>query len=211
MASRQPRVRGAVAVTDDVWSTVRDRLAARADRIVADLEAEWGQSRRVEPFDLPHRHHDPAEPPTTVDEQLDRLAGLATVIVFYTDACEKTVLVYNRAGGWEPPGGVIEPDQTPAEAARTEAHEESGLTVELTELVYTGRVDYRYPGGERAPLPVVAFAGHRTGGRLRVERETNDHPGVTRAVGLFDAETLPETRRDGTAIRRRLGGKSPDG
>jgi hypothetical protein len=36
------------------------------------------------------------------------------------------------------------------------------LTVGLTGLLYTGRVDDRYPGGERTPLPVAGGAGYRT-------------------------------------------------
>ena len=45
-------------------------------------------------------------------------------------------------------------------------------------------------------LPIATFVGERVEGSLRVEREVNDHPGVTRGVGLFGADVLPENCRD---------------
>ena len=186
------------------WSRVRERVAERTDEVLARLREEWGTTRTVEPFEYGPRHHDPQEPPRTVEGQLDLIAGIVSVVAFYTPTHEETVLVYNPAGGWEPPGGVIERGQTPEEAARTEAREETGLEVELVDLLYTGRFEFRYASGETVLLPVAQFVGHRTGGSLAVEREGSDHPGTTRATGLFDAETLPETHRDGEEIRRLL-------
>lgn len=186
------------------WSTVRERTAERTARIVSDLQSEWGTTRTVEPFDHGPRSHDPDEPPGTVDGQLEIVAGIASVVLFYTPAHEETVLVYNPGGFWEPPGGVIERHQTPEDAARAEAHEETGLEIELTDLLYTGEFAFQYANGESVPLPVAQFVGHRVSGSLRIEREGTDHPGVTRATGLFDAEVFPETCRDAEEIRRLL-------
>ena len=193
------------------WSELRARVAERTDEVLARLGKEWGTTRTVEPFEYGPRHHDPEEPPEAVEGQLDLIAGIASVVTFYTAAHEETVLVYNPAGGWEPPGGVIERDQTPEEAACTEAREETGLEVELVDLLYAGRFEFRYASGESVPLPVAQFVGHRVDGSLSVEREGSDHPGTTRATGLFDAETLPETRRDGEEIRRLLVGDDRSG
>jgi ADP-ribose pyrophosphatase YjhB (NUDIX family) len=193
------------------WTDVRREVAERTDRTLSRLREEWETTRTVEPFEYGPRHHDPEEPPGTVGRQLELIAGIASVVTFYTGAREETVLVYNPAGGWEPPGGVIERDQTPEAAARTEAHEETGLEVELDDLLYTGRFEFRYASGETVPLPLAQFVGHRTGGSLAIEREGSDHPGTTRATGLFDAETLPETRRDGEEIRRLLSGADATG
>lgn len=188
------------------WSAVRERLADRTDGILSDLRAEWGTDRTVEPFEYGPLEFHPDDPPATVGEQLGILGGIASVIVFYTPARERTVLVYNPfRESWEPPGGAIEPDQTPGEAARTEALEETGLTVELTDLLYTGRFELRYASGASTPLPVAQFVGHRVEGSLHVEYERVDHPGTTRATGLFDAATLPETREE-AEIRRLLAG-----
>lgn len=152
------------------WSRVRERVAEHTDEVLSRLREAWGTTRTVEPFEYGPRHHDPEEPPGTVETQLELIGGIASVVTFYTPAREETVLVYNPAGGWEPPGGVIEPDQTPEEAARTEAREETGLEVELVDLLYAGRFEFRHPGGETVPLPVAQFVGHRIGGSLAVER-----------------------------------------
>jgi hypothetical protein len=189
----------------DSWPDVREQVVRRTDRIVADLQDEWETTRTVEPFDYGPVSHAPDEPPETVEEQLELIAGIASVVLFYAPAHEETVLVYNPSGFWEPPGGVIERDQTPAEAARAEAREETGLEVELTDLLYAGRFEYRYASGESVPLPVTQFVGHRVDGSLRIEREGTDHPGVTRATGLFDGEVFPESCRDAEEIRRLLG------
>lgn len=186
------------------WQVVREQIAERTDRIVCDLQSKWDTTRTVEPFDFGPRSHDPDEPPDTVDEQLEIMGGIASVVLFYTADREETVLVYNPAGFWEPPGGAIERDQTPEEAARTEAREETGLEIELSELLYTGTFELEYANGANVPLPLAQFVGHRVSGTLQVEREGRDHPGVTRATGLFTEAALPESCRDAGEIRALL-------
>lgn len=182
------------------WPAVRDRLADRTERVLADLHAEYGPGAAREPFEYGPKPWFPDEPPASVDEQLEALAGMASVVTFYTDRREETVLVLNRAGHWEPPGGAVEGRDGLAATAAREAAEETGLDVEITDLLYTRTVEYRYADGSTAPLPVATFAGHRVDGSLSVEREDNPHPGVTRAVGLFTPDVLPENCRDREAI-----------
>lgn len=53
----------------------------------------------------------------------------ATTFVIHED---QTLLLHHRKlGMWLPPGGHIDPDELPDEAARREVREESGLEVEL--------------------------------------------------------------------------------
>lgn len=190
----------------DSWAAVRRRIAERTDRVVADLRSEWETARTAPSFEFGPRAHHPDEPPSSVESQLDLLAGIASVVLFYTPERAETVLVYNPGGYWEPPGGVIERSQSPADAARTEAREETGLEVRLTDLLYAGTFTLRYGSGESVPLPVAQFVGHRVDGSLTVEREGSDHPGVTRATGLFDTQVFPDDCRDAAEIRRLLGG-----
>ncbi|WP_458209924.1 NUDIX hydrolase [Haladaptatus sp. NG-SE-30] len=190
------------------WAAIRERIGERTDRIVSDLQSEWGTTRSIESFDFGPRSHDPDKPPRSVDGQLEIIAGIASAVLFYTPAHEETVLVYNPAGFWEPPGGVIEKNQTPADAARVEAREETGLEIELTDLLYTGTFEFHYASGESVPLPVAQFVGHRVSGSLQIEREGTDHPGVTRATGLFDAEVFPEPCRDAEEIQQLLSDRS---
>ncbi|RNJ26488.1 NUDIX hydrolase [Halosegnis longus] len=184
----------------DDWAATRREIESYTETTLDRLESEWSVESRRPTLELGPRGHDPDAPPASASECLDHIGGIASVIVFYTDEHRETVLVYNRAGGWEPPGGVVENGQSLAETARTEAREETGLTVSLTDLLYTRTVEFAFADGSTVPLPVAQFVGHRTDGTLRIEREGRTHPGCTRATGLFDIETLPEVRRERAAI-----------
>jgi len=177
-------------------AAVQDRLERRTAAILSDLREAWGTMRTVDPVAYGPLPWYPDSVPNSVEEQLETFAGIASVVTFYTAAHEETVVVYNRSGYWEPPGGAIEGQHLPAETAVWEAEEETGLDVELTDLLYTGEVHYEYDDGDTVVLPLAAFVGHRTAGTLRVERERNDHPGVCRGVGLFGPDVLPENCRD---------------
>lgn len=186
------------------WATVRERVERETAATLERLHEEWGDAERLPPFTFAARHHDPDTAPNSVAEQYETIAGIASVLLFYTAEHRETVLVYNPKGGWEPPGGVIEAEWTPAETARTEAREETGLAIELTDLAYTRRVRFEYPDGNAVDLPVAQFVGHRVGGELGVEKAGHAHPGMSRGVGLFDRETLPELRRERERLLDRL-------
>lgn len=180
----------------DPPADVYDRLERRTERILAELREAYDTDATVDPFHYGPQPWFPDDPPQSVEEQLETWAGIASVVPFYTDREEQVVLVWNRSGQWEPPGGVIEAGKTPAEMARIEAREETGLDVEITDLLYTGVVHYHYDEDGSVPLPVAEFVGRRTGGSLRVERERIAHPGATRGVGVFGPDVLPENCRD---------------
>jgi len=188
----------------DSQTEVQDRLQRRTTNVVGDLREAWGVTRSVDPVEYGPLPWYPDQVPESVAEQLETFAGIASVVTFYTDTRQETVLVYNRAGYWEPPGGAIEGRRLPAETAGWEAEEATGLDAELTDLLYTGEVHYQYDDGETVVLPLAAFVGHRTAGQLRVERERNDHPGVCRGVGLFGPDVLPEDCRDREHLLRLL-------
>ena len=63
---------------------------------------------------------------------------------------------------WGLPGGVVEPGETPAEAAIREVAEETGLNVELDDLIAL-----YYLRTERRGLRFI-FAGRIVGGELQV-------------------------------------------
>ena len=186
------------------WASVRAATERRTERVLSDLAERWGSHERRSPLVSRSPPHHPDEPPSTVASQLATAAGVASVVVWNDRQRREVVLVSNPSGGWEPTGGRIEPGQTPEAAARAEAREEAGLGVELAELSYTRRLVYTYDDGRSVELPLAQFTGYRTDGALHVEREGRTHPGVSRATGLFDAATLPETRRDHDLIAERL-------
>nr|BFE78833.1 hypothetical protein GCM10020093_014340 [Planobispora longispora] len=62
-----------------------------------------------------------------------------TACVFDDDG--RLLMACHESGVWAPPGGLIEPDERPADALVRELHEETGLTVEPLGIigVYGGR------------------------------------------------------------------------
>lgn len=67
-----------------------------------------------------------------------------------------------RDGRWALPGGLVEADETPVDAARRETEEETGFSVELDGLLAT----WMRPG---FPILVVIYRAHIAGGALRIQ------------------------------------------
>jgi len=94
-------------------------------------------------------------------------------------------LVYDEAGGlllvrqsdggvWSTPGGVIEPDETPADAVVRETWEETGLWVEPRRIegVYGGpEFIVRYPNGDESQYVIITFECAVRAGHLRPDKE----------------------------------------
>jgi 8-oxo-dGTP pyrophosphatase MutT (NUDIX family) len=55
-----------------------------------------------------------------------------TATAFIVDSQQRTLLLWHkRLGRWMPPGGHVDPNETPEETARRECKEETGLDVEI--------------------------------------------------------------------------------
>lgn len=55
-----------------------------------------------------------------------------TATAFVVDSNNRTLLIHHkRLGRWMPPGGHIDPNETPEETAKRECKEETGLDVEI--------------------------------------------------------------------------------
>ena len=76
---------------------------------------------------------------------------------------------HSNDGVWVLPGGAIEPEEAPSDAAVREVFEETGLHVHLDRIfgIYGGpECTVRYANGDRTSYMIVAFEGHVVGGRL---------------------------------------------
>lgn len=109
---------------------------------------------------------------------------------------ERAVLLVRRRlapfqGHWTLPAGYVEIDETPADAARREVREETGLDVEVTGLldVVCNDDDPRRRG------LVVAYRARVVGGELRAGDDAEE-------VGYFPLDALPDAL--GFANNRRL-------
>jgi 8-oxo-dGTP pyrophosphatase MutT (NUDIX family) len=100
---------------------------------------------------------------------------LPSVSAHVFDAAGRLLLVRQRDGGvWSTPGGLIEPDERPADAAVREAWEELGLLVRPERVlgVYGGpECVVRYPNGDEVQYVIVAFGCEVAGGALSPDGE----------------------------------------
>ena len=99
------------------------------------------------------------------------LLELPTASVLVQDADARVLLVRHVEGdNWTTPGGMIEPEETPADAAVRETWEETGLLVELTRIVgvFGGPLcTGAYANGDRVAFVSTVFAGRVLAGTPR--------------------------------------------
>jgi 8-oxo-dGTP pyrophosphatase MutT (NUDIX family) len=90
---------------------------------------------------------------------------------------------------WTLPGGIIEPGESPADAALREVWEETGLIVDLTSVfgVFGGMdLVVTYSNGDRAAYVVTVFRGNIVGGKMRSDGDE------VAEMRFFSAEELVE-------------------
>lgn len=195
-----------------VESELRDRLLRDARSALERVESEHGPAPRLPPAPFGPRPHDPAEPPSTVEGQRERLAGIAgTVLVDGRPgrpSAPRVALVRRTyADGWVSPGGAVEPGESLPAAAVRETTEETGLDVELTGLFYGRLVEHEYAAGGSLPVPMAVFTARATGGSLadRSDHRLPDGRPELAAAEWFPVDELPADAVDRERIRDRFG------
>ena len=98
-----------------------------------------------------------------------------TVAVLTFDDNNRVLLVRHVEGNdWTTPGGMIEPYETPSNAAVREMWEETGLHVELTRVIGVfggGLCASTYSNGDKVSWVSTVFAGRPVQGVLRPDGE----------------------------------------
>jgi 8-oxo-dGTP pyrophosphatase MutT (NUDIX family) len=115
--------------------------------------------------------------------------------VLIRDDAGRVLLVRHVEGRWQLPGGAIDPDESPAEAARRECLEEASVEVELGRIAGVfGGPEYRvaYANGDEVGVVSIVFEAEIVSGTPQAgDDETQD-------VGWFAPEELEELELRGT-------------
>jgi len=123
---------------------------------------------------------------------------LPSVTGIVYDPSDRILLVRQREGGiWSTPGGVVEPDETPADAVAREVHEETGLAVEPRRILgaFGGPAFVvRYPNGDESQYVIVVFECEAVGGVLRSESDETTEARFVAADEFARLDASPWTR-----------------
>lgn len=92
---------------------------------------------------------------------------LPSVAVILFDDRERLLMARTTLDHWMIIGGAIDPDETPADAAKREVWEETGLLVEPQKVigVFAGpEFQFAYENGDQVSYTITAFEARRVGG-----------------------------------------------
>lgn len=181
---------------DNHEATVREEVLAEAEEVLAEVEHRWEEEEtRVGPITvnplLPRDDSYPASAEEFFDEFYHYVAGASV-----TDDEGRLLCIYSPARDeWETPGGMGEPKETPAETARRETLEESGIESEITGVLFTRLMEIDLGGPEPLPVPVAGFTARRTGGKELDGTDLEENEEVT-DVRWFEPDELPTGLRE---------------
>ncbi len=100
---------------------------------------------------------------------------IPSVAILCFDDRDRLVLVRHSEGGlWTTPGGAVEPEEVPADAAVREMWEETGLYVELLRVIgiYGGpEFTTTYGNGDAVAFMTNVFLARRISGELRPDED----------------------------------------
>lgn len=132
--------------------------------------------------------------------------SLPSVSVLVLDEQGRLLMVRNAATGeWVTVGGIVEPEETPRDAAVREAREETGLELQVTGLrdVLGGRAYWvTYPNGDQVACVNCVFDAVVTGGTMQPDGEE-----VSEVAwwDLGEIEHAPEINRFARALLTDVG------
>jgi ADP-ribose pyrophosphatase YjhB (NUDIX family) len=111
--------------------------------------------------------------------ELRTRVGNALLVLPSASACVfddegRLLLAAHEGGIWAPPGGAVEPDERPADAAVREIHEELSLEIEVTGLIGTyGGPEFRvhYSNGDQISYVITVYGCRIVGGVITPDGE----------------------------------------
>lgn len=187
--------------------TARRRLRTEAldhtASLVTSVEDRWGAIPDEGPFVVsPLAHHDTAFPESLRSFHAEYY-GYAAGCVTRDDAGRMLAVKSTHRERWETPGGAGEPDETPAETARREVREETGVVPDVVEPLYRLTMELDLGYDELLPIPVFVFVGEPSDGDA-LDADSVETPEEITDVDWFDPTELPENFRDRALLQKHL-------
>jgi 8-oxo-dGTP pyrophosphatase MutT (NUDIX family) len=176
-------------------TAVREEVLGHAEDVLADVASQWGDITRLDPLVVEPFPDDDHSFPESADSFLSRFYPYAAGAVV-TDEEGRLLCVYSPARDeWETPGGAGEPNETPAETARRETREESGVECNLTGVLFVQLMEINLNAPETLPIPIISFTGEHSGGDELAGSEIEAHEEIT-DLAWFGPNDLPTEVRN---------------
>lgn len=181
-------------MNDTERAAVREATLQHAESVIAAVERRWGTVPRLDALPVEPLFEEGSFPPSAEafhDRFYPYAAGASVV-----DAEGRLLCVYSPARDeWETPGGAGEAGETPAETARRETREETGIACEITDVLFAQLMEFSLDAPERLPIPVVGFTARSVGGDELAEPEIERHGEIT-DLAWFGPDELPTELRN---------------
>ena len=180
---------------DDADRTaVREQVLQHAESVLAGVERRRGHVVRLDALPVePLSEEDsfPASAEAFHDRFYPYAAGASVV-----DGEGRLLCVYSPARDeWETPGGAGEADEKPAETARRETQEETGIECEITGVLFAQLMELSLDAPERLPIPVVGFTARPVGGEELAGAAIQEHDEIS-DLAWFGSDELPTELRN---------------
>jgi len=125
-----------------------------------------------------------------------------TATAFIVDSKSRTLLLWHkRLQRWMPPGGHIDPDETPQEAARRECKEETGLDVEIVGDAQEDLFTENAHEGEMLKKPIAMLLENIPASPERNEPAHQHMDFLYLARPLDEAQDIQLAKEEGDEVR----------
>lgn len=196
---------------------VRAAAVDHAESVVAGVEERWPAVPQEEPLVVTPLPHQDTAFPENHEAFRDRFYPYAAGAAVRDDADRLLLIQSVHRDPWENPGGSGEAGETPAETARREVREETGLDVRLTRVLYVRTMELDLGAPERLPIPVVIFGAEPaeeaesmtsgssdSSGPIELDPDAVETPEEVERIEWFAPDEIPDDLRDHDVLMRHL-------
>jgi 8-oxo-dGTP pyrophosphatase MutT (NUDIX family) len=182
---------------------LRTEAIDHATTLATNVEDRWGPVADEGSIVVSPLPHDDTTFPESLRAFHEQFYPYAAGCLTRDEAGRLLAVESAHRGYWESPGGAGEPDETPAETARREVREETGIVPTVVEPLYRLTMELDLGYDETLPIPVFVFVGEPAEGSA-ASADSVETPEEVADVGWFHLSDLPEEFRDRQLVLKHL-------